>query len=307
MASVLWPRDSKFLAIMEEVFSKRQRCGDAETGIKNRNNIPDQQLTLACQIGNEAAVVRFLAEGASVDSFNSGNKSALYLALKGGYWSIAFILLEAGSDSNTELSPWQMVMWLNGDEYSEGVDALAFFEQLVGDNHIDIFRREAPKILHFACENARSDIIALILGHNVDVNVLVDGSCPIHALLNEKNWANWATEDDLTLLLEHGANVNLQDSERRTPLHLAAQWGSSAGRTLVRRLLDQGANRDEIDVDRWTPLHFACRRGDLGTVECLLEHKQGLRVVDIIITDILQKNLFILGIKRTNLQSMTSM
>jgi ankyrin repeat protein len=282
--NTLWAQDLKFLSIMEELF-KRRISNDAETKIKMRDNTLDQKLRLACQIGNEPAVVRLLAEGASVDAFNSENESALYLALKGGYWLIAFVLLEAGSDFNAEdsigESPLQMLMGLDGedDEYSEGVDALAFFEQLVGDNHIDIFRREAPKLLHLACEYVRSDIIKLILRHDVDVNVPVDGSCPIHTLLYQRDWA---TEDDLTLLLEHGANVNLQDNERSTPLHLVAQWGSSTGRTLVRRLLDQGANRDEIDVDRWTPLHFACRRGDLGTVKCLLEHKQGLRVVDII-------------------------
>lgn len=164
----------------------------------------------------------------------------------------------------------EMVMELDGDEeFSGGVDALAFIEQLVENDHIDIFFREAPKILHLACERNRIDIIELILGHDVDVDVLVDGLAPIHALLSEKASAE---EDGLELLLEHGADVNLRDNKGHTPLHLAVVLRETS---LVTLLLDHGANRNEIDIAHRTPLHYACEKGYLGIVECLLDHRPG--------------------------------
>ena len=62
--------------------------------------------------------------------------------------------------------------------------------------------------------------------------------------------------------------VNPADSEGRTPLHRAAEKGSSLG---VHRLLEEGADPNVRDRERWTPLDRAAESIDgAGAVERLL-------------------------------------
>ncbi|KAJ3499541.1 hypothetical protein NLG97_g247 [Lecanicillium saksenae] len=71
--------------------------------------------------------------------------------------------------------------------------------------------------------------------------------------------AAWlGAEDMVSLLLEHGANINLRDRDDRTALHWATE-GTYAG--LVEILLDHGAEID-IRVNGWTPLLLAGRKWD---------------------------------------------
>lgn len=53
------------------------------------------------------------------------------------------------------------------------------------------------------------------------------------------------------LFLTHGANVNLADSERRSPLHMAAR---NVQISLVKLLLEYGADINAIDYNGCTPL-----------------------------------------------------
>jgi len=55
-------------------------------------------------------------------------------------------------------------------------------------------------------------------------------------------------------LLDRGANVNAENWEKKTPLHLAAFYGRTGA---ARLLIGRGAQVDAEDVDKWTPLHWA--------------------------------------------------
>jgi cytohesin len=68
------------------------------------------------------------------------------------------------------------------------------------------------------------------------------------------------------LLLEHGASVDLADSQGETPLHRAASAGNLES---VRLLLDAGANPNA--GSRGTPLAAAAYAGHLEVVRLLLE------------------------------------
>lgn len=76
---------------------------------------------------------------------------------------------------------------------------------------------------------------------------------PLHCA--SQNWTLGAAE----VLLEYGANVNAENAQGWTPLHVASAQLSfnGSGVTFVHILLKQGTDVNARDRDQATPLHFA--------------------------------------------------
>jgi len=72
----------------------------------------------------------------------------------------------------------------------------------------------------------------------------------------------------LKLLLDHGADINLPDSDCATALTTAVNY--DAGLELVTFLLDRGADINLVDDNEGTPLGIAARKGNMETVILLL-------------------------------------
>ncbi|MBI5686673.1 MAG: ankyrin repeat domain-containing protein [Verrucomicrobia bacterium] len=72
------------------------------------------------------------------------------------------------------------------------------------------------------------------------------------------------------LLLARGANINVQDHQGSTPLHVAIIHGT---KDMVKLLLANKADVNLKDIYGHTPLHNAVRVGDKDVVELLLKHK----------------------------------
>ena len=71
------------------------------------------------------------------------------------------------------------------------------------------------------------------------------------------------------LLLEHNADVNIQDTWGYTPLHLCAREGNE---NLCRLLLEHNADVNIQDTCGYTPLHLCAREGNENLCRLLLEH-----------------------------------
>ncbi|KAL7551898.1 hypothetical protein ACHAWF_015104 [Thalassiosira exigua] len=75
--------------------------------------------------------------------------------------------------------------------------------------------------------------------------------------------------EGMKLLIENGADINLQDMHGRTPLHLACGSTSCA---LVEFLCSNGSDVNIQDVHGRTPLHIAVKEACVKCMGLLLEH-----------------------------------
>ena len=130
--------------------------------------------------------------------------------------------------------------------------------------------------LHWAAHNGHIDVVRVLLEHNAGVNSKDDdGWTPLHDAAESSD-----VKGDLAhlvrLLLEHGADsdVNAQSAHDRTPLHALAQ--RRGGRSILdaaRLLLEHGANVDAEDKWGKTPLQMAVDSGLEEMVRLLSEFR----------------------------------
>ena len=80
-----------------------------------------------------------------------------------------------------------------------------------------------------------------------------------------------ATDDPARVqaILDQGANINIRDYKRKTPLHRAAKAGFQK---ITKLLLESGADIDARDNEGETPLFEAVRHGRLAAARILVEH-----------------------------------
>ena len=71
-------------------------------------------------------------------------------------------------------------------------------------------------------------------------------------------------------LIENGANIEAKDDYGNTPLHTAANYGSTL--EIVEYLIENGADIEANNNDGNTPLHHAAENGNLEIVEYLIEN-----------------------------------
>ncbi|XP_029008056.1 protein phosphatase 1 regulatory inhibitor subunit 16B [Betta splendens] len=78
---------------------------------------------------------------------------------------------------------------------------------------------------------------------------------------------------DVEVLMRQGEEVNQQDSQGATLLHIAAANGYAQA---AERLLEGGARMDLRDSDGWQPLHAAACWGQMHVAELLVSHGASL-------------------------------
>ena len=124
---------------------------------------------------------------------------------------------------------------------SSGIPEIArlLIERGADINSRDMYRRTP---LNLASSWVSAKATSLLFHHRFDVNPQDDRS------MSESK------ADMVGLLIDHGADVAVQDESHSTPLHLASFWGSVE---TVRRLIEHGADATAKDKNNQAPLHLA--------------------------------------------------
>lgn len=141
-------------------------------------------------------------------------------------------------------------------------DAVEFLLSLGADANCTSEDGDTPLII--ACRNRSMSITGLLLNVHANVN-----------LQNDKGWtalmelctSKTPNEELVKLVVQSGADVNIQSVSNQTTLIVAAVQGHP---TTIQYLLDEGAAVNAHNEDYYTPLMFACVFGYDEIVRLLL-------------------------------------
>jgi len=130
-----------------------------------------------------------------------------------------------------------------------------------GDVNVSNLQGVTPLILAVKNWPQNTQLITTLLKAGANPNAVSSDTSPIHEAVRKNS------QQVLQLLLEHGAQVNLQITDGKTPLHLAIQQSQFE---MVNYLLSKGADPRMKTQQNVTCLHFASSEGDKPTIEKFL-------------------------------------
>ena len=230
----------------------------------------------ACKAG-DAAVVATLLDGDKKlpAAQDAGGWRPLHHAAAGGHVGVIDVLLERGAkvDAKDKRGGTALLAACNA-----GRREAALRLRLAGADGSIVPRSGGPPLhnaffhggnRNFGC---RPNTAELLIECGADVNLVTKfvgrERAPLHVLAD----AGWLElvghKGRLTrLMLRHGADPDVRDDERNTPLHVAAGKGDA---DMMAALLDGGADVEAREVDGATPLFFAVLSGRLAAVRLLL-------------------------------------
>ena len=122
--------------------------------------------------------------------------------------------------------------------------------------------------LHWAAVCQRADCVSLLHQHGAQINL------PDQTGAGALHYAVQTDQPDLvSVLLDLGADINLRDGLGRSPTMWAASCDSLAPLDL---LLAAGPDLEARDDQSLTALHTGAARGNVRSLEALLDHQPGL-------------------------------
>ncbi|KAJ3376336.1 hypothetical protein HDU84_000354 [Entophlyctis sp. JEL0112] len=125
-------------------------------------------------------------------------------------------------------------------------------------------QHHTPDELQAWLQGSQSAVVKWLVDHGANVNAEnVNKATPLHIASQNGHL------EVVKWLVDHGANVNAENVQKATLLHIASQNGHLE---VVKWLVDHGANVNAENVNKWTPLHIASSNGHLEVVKWLVDH-----------------------------------
>lgn len=147
--------------------------------------------------------------------------------------------------------------------YNGNIEELKRFIEIGENLNLKNSSGDAP--LHEIVRGDKREALALLLENGADINILNKASMtPFHlAVLNRRYGI-------ALYLLEKGADFEKKTPDGRSPLHIMAE-SPFVSPELVKKMKEHGADLNIIDFVRYTPLHICAQKNNIRMAEVLLE------------------------------------
>ncbi len=172
------------------------------------------RLLAAARSGDEAGLVRALADGAAVNARNRIGETALVIALKNDQPAMAKRMLDAGVDVN--LAAANGVTPLMAAAHSGQTEIVG--RLLAGGADVTAVDRLQKTAMTYAAGQGHSDIVLLLLHAGVDANAVL-----AHQLTALMWAAGYGKTETVQVLLAAGAKAGLKDDRGKTALDIARE------------------------------------------------------------------------------------
>ncbi|XP_036378253.1 protein phosphatase 1 regulatory subunit 16A [Megalops cyprinoides] len=241
--------------------------GGKKGGRTRRVAFPDNITLLEAAARNDLEEVReLLNSGVSPDLFNEDGLTALHQCCIDDFVEIVRCLLDAGASVNAcDSELWTPL-------HAAATCGHTGLVQLLVQSGADLLAVNADGNMPYdLCEDeATLELIEMVMAEQGITQERIDecrGAKEMEMLA------------DVQALIQSGADLNAQDDQGTTLLHIAAANGYQIVGEL---LLEQRAKVEEKDSDGWTPLHAAACWGQIQMVELLVAHGANLNAKSVL-------------------------
>lgn len=237
-------------------------------------------LHMAVLKGKSDAVKALLDAGADINA-NTPSGTPLFLAAANGDNDMVKMLIKHGADVHIK-DRWGGTA-LHA-QFKKSSSESVVETLLTSGIDVNAKGREGDTPLHLAAMSRDNiGIVVKLIAHGADVNAVSENGTPLLTLLTMPNRSrtfnivSYGLLDLTRLLLDKGANPNIQNKKKNTPLVAAALGGDI---DIVKALLEADAQINVTSREWGTPLHAAVQQGNLAIADLLIKRGADVNAVD---------------------------
>jgi ankyrin repeat protein len=218
---------------------------------------------------SDETIQKLLRSGVDVKEVRFGSQTALSAAIMRGNCELVTLMIDFGADIHQIVDPKEKVEGspLNQAVMYSSPDMMAF---LLGMGvNVNKQVSHVGTALQVAVSEQRIDIAKLLLSHNADVCTLEGDYGTVLHVATQRGINN---EDIIRLLLSNGANEIINELNRAGRSALCEAVSFQSGGRVIELLLQSGADPNLEGAPSTNPLHLAILRQDENIVDILLKN-----------------------------------
>ncbi|XP_073984508.1 uncharacterized protein [Rhodnius prolixus] len=132
--------------------------------------------------------------------------------------------------------------------------------------------------LMYASSLGVAELVDILLKNGASPNFHYKLTTPLICLCESTSFDDDGLIKSFNLLIDSGANINICDENRMTPLMHATARGHMK---LVARLIELGADLEVSDNDGWSAIFYGVNSGDVHMVQMLKDAGCDLKLIDV--------------------------